>query len=126
MKLATINSGALWGLLTVTLILVVTMKIRKRKAERRWEKYGEDKIYRPEEWEAKQGAAGKSESDIARLPKTDSGASTIPEPGSDERQKVVPTKSNSISKSNIRRNKKSNKANKQSSVTVPSVEPIKE
>ena len=99
MKLATINSGALWGLLTVTLILVITMKIRKKRAERGWEKYGEDKIYRPEEWEAKQGATGKSESDIARLPETDPGASTIPEPGSDERQKVVPTKPHSIGKS---------------------------
>lgn len=97
------NSGALYGMVMAILLLVIVMKVRKKRAERRWRKYGEDKIYRPDEWEKHKSETtptkqGTSESNIEGLSKTSSGSSEQPEFRSNERQEDIPPKPNPSNK----------------------------
>lgn len=117
-----INSGALWGLISVIAIAIIIYFITKRRNERGCKKVAEEKIYRPDEWEQKRkrDSAGKR---ISNASAKSSGTGRI---GSNVRQKSFSTKSNSASKRNSSGNKKSNKADKQHSVAIPDIEQIEE
>jgi len=103
------NSGAFYGLIASILLMLIVTKVRKKRAERGWKRYAEDKIYRPDEWEAKRKAndeQGASGTDSTELSKTSSTAPGDRELGSDEGSESVPIESNPIPKPNSSRVKK--------------------
>lgn len=127
-----INSGALWGLITLVVLFFIVRKVGKKRAERGWQVYGEGQIYRPDEWETKRERERKqreSETDAVTTESTgttSSGSSATTESGSSEGRADIQTKSDKLSKSDGSGNKKSNKAGKRSSITIPHVESVEE
>ncbi len=121
-----INSGALWGLITIIILLFIISRIRKRKAERGWKRYDESQIYKPDEWgETGDGTGeGGCESPDGREPVACPGDSENSESGSNERQENLPIKPDSVNQPDSTGDKKPGKTGKQSRIAIPDVEPV--
>ncbi|HUW43366.1 MAG TPA: hypothetical protein VMV95_00165 [Bacillota bacterium] len=126
-----INSGALWGLIAIVLISIIVSRVRKKRSERGWKKYGEEQVYRPEEWENRQGM-GRGESETKGIigksnpaePRVSPGTPEETGSGRDVQRSDIQNKSSSGNIPSLSGDKGISKANKRSGITIPSIEPI--
>ena len=118
------NSGALWGLISV-IILSVVLYIKNKRTERRWTKYADDKIYRPDEWENKLNTSANKSINSGQSD-NEATDSIRPRIKISRKHKSVSIKPHPSNRTNKSRNKKSRKTIKSNSIAIPNVEPVED
>ena len=113
--------GALLGLISVIVLSFIILKVRKKKAIRGWKKYGDEQIYRPDEWERIHRAEWASASSQSEDATAKSGVNTSSSESSDKRNNARPSNIQDKPNTSITR---SNKATKRIRITIPNIEPF--
>jgi len=116
------NAGALFGIL-VLIIGGAVVYIKIKRSKRRWKKYAEEQIYRPDEWETK-CQADRYVGSGKQLDKP--GITEDTTDRADGGREVVPPKSATKNKRGRKRIKGNNKAVEQPLIAIPDIEQIEE
>ena len=122
------NPGAAWGLLIAIVLLLVYFKVRKIKAERGWQRYGEEQIYRPDEWAEKRARDNprRDSEDSGSEPGIDSDGTGEEDIGFNGGSESLSVEHDSSSESDIIRDKTIKDSGEELDITIPDIEQVDE